>query len=86
MASLTLVVGATTSTISATNAKAQEIFTLYLQSRNVPITGTAQQQLDAVRDEIVAHMTGAARAEKFRQSMVGSEVAAHDAEQAISWG
>jgi hypothetical protein len=48
VASLTLAVGATTATVSTTNAKAQALLSEFVAATSGPVEGTAQQQADHV--------------------------------------
>lgn len=61
MADITINIGPLTSTRSAPNAKAAEVFRLVVEHYGGPVNGTDQEKLDFVMDAIVRWLSNSAK-------------------------
>lgn len=85
MATLTITVGALTSTVNANNTKAAQILTLFVQEMNGPVNGTDQEKLDFVRDRIVAYLNDAARNRQRTNRALEAQATADSEVTSIGW-
>ena len=61
MAELSITVGPLTSTVMASNAKAQAVLTAYIGAYYGPLDGTPQEQLDWVVEKLQSHIVEVAQ-------------------------
>jgi hypothetical protein len=85
MATLTLTIGALTSTVTTTNTKAQILLTEFVSATGGPVEGTAQQQADHVMSQLKKYLVDRAKEGKRNTLRVASD-AANEAEiGALDW-
>lgn len=85
MATLTLTVGSITATKTATNAKANEILSLFIESQGGPMDGTSQEKLDFVLNELANYLRGNARRMRILQDIRIAEGTANTTAELIDW-
>jgi uncharacterized tellurite resistance protein B-like protein len=85
MASLTLTVGALTSTVTSGDAMATELLDLYAQALGVPANLTNQQRLNFVRDALVAHIRNTARQRRIYNEERPAQIAGQAAAALLDW-
>jgi hypothetical protein len=85
MASLTISVGALSSTATASNTVASEILDLYAQTLDGYESATNQQRLDIVRADVVRHIRNVARIQRIRNEERPAQNAGQTAANALEW-
>lgn len=85
MASLTITVGTVTSSVTVSDATAQELLGDYAAEYGLPQDGTAQARLDAVTRHIAGHVHAVANAHNQRAGAEVERERLREALQARRW-
>jgi hypothetical protein len=83
MASLTMTIGALSSTVSADNTKATNLVTQYAAA--IGAVGTNQQKLDAVVLALVKHMQREARLKRYNTATTDAAAAIQTEIDGLTW-